>query len=128
LLFRTLTLSLLTVSSLAAIATFETAPASAQCVQADVSVQYNISGSKKPTDRSNDVAMESDPNCRGNASVTTGVQGNVGGDGPVRQHRTVRHDQRNGNNDSSDDNDNSTVQIRSNPGIDVYNPAEKWRD
>jgi hypothetical protein len=128
LLLRTLTLSFLTVSGLVAIAAVNTAPASAKCVQADVSVQYNISGSKKPTDRSNDVAMESDPNCRGNASVTTGVQGNVGGDGEVRQHRTVRHEQRNNNRDNSDGDGNSTVQIRSNPGIDVYNPAEKWRD
>lgn len=120
---RALTLGFVAVSSLFAVNSFFAKEVSAQCVQADVSVQYNISGSKEPTDRSNDVEMESDPSCRGNASVTTGVQGNVGGDEPVRQHRTVRHQQQGGSGGNG-----STIQIRSNPGIDVYNPAEKWRN
>jgi len=120
---RGLTLGFLAVASLFAIDSFFAKEASAQCVQADVGVQYNISGSKEPTERSNDVEMESDSSCRGNASVTTGVQGNVGGDGSVQQHRTVRHQQRGGSGGNG-----STVQIRSNPTIDVYNPAEKWRD
>lgn len=125
--FKALTLGFLATSSFLTIGSFVSDSAVAQCVQADVSVQYNISGSKEPTDRSNDVDMESDPSCRGNASVTRGVQGNIGGDGPVRQHRTVRHRQQSIG-DSDEGNGGSTVQIRSNPGIDVYNPAERLRD
>ncbi|AFY76483.1 MAG: hypothetical protein IGR93_01030 [Hydrococcus sp. C42_A2020_068] len=123
---KALTLSFLAVSGLFSMGDFLSNWATAKCVQADVSVQYNISGSKEPTNRSNDVDMESDPSCRGNASVTTGVQGNVGGNGPVEQHRTVRHRQR--GSDGNSGGNGGAVQIRSNPGIDVYNPAENWRD
>jgi hypothetical protein len=123
---RAFTLSFLAVSGLFSMGDFISNSATAKCVQADVSVQYNISGSKEPTNRSNDVDMESDPSCRGNASVTTGVQGNVGGNGSVEQHRTVRHRQR--GSDGNSGGDGGAVQIRSNPGIDVYNPADNWRD
>lgn len=97
--------------------------ASAQCVQADVSVQYNISGSKEPTDRTNDVEFATNGACNGNVSVTTGVQGNVGGNGRVRQTRVVRHRAENqgGRNRYSS---GSTIQIKSNPAIDVYNAAD----
>ena len=98
-------------------------PVFAQCIQADISVQYNISGSKEPTERTNDVEMNSDGHCQGNASITTGVQGNVGGNGRVRQNRVVRHrleSRRNNRRYSA----GSTIQIKSNPAIDVYNPAD----
>ena len=95
---------------------------SAQCVQADVSVQYNISGSRQPTDRTNDVDFDSQGNCQGNVSVTTGVQGNEGGTGRVRQRRVVRH-RFTGN--SHNNLGGSTIQIQSNPAIDVYNPADR---
>ncbi|MGF1540807.1 MAG: hypothetical protein ACFCU5_10220 [Pleurocapsa sp.] len=98
-------------------------PAIAQCVQADVSVQYNISGSKEPTERSNDVDFQSSPNCSGNVSVTTGVQGNEGGNGRVRQTRIVRHRFEN-NSNNSDRPGGKTIQIQSNPTIDVYNAAD----
>lgn len=93
----------------------------AQCVQADVSVQYNISGSRTPTQRHNDVDLQSHGACQGNASVTTGVQGNEGGTRRVRQSRVVRHRVNNGDADNSG---GSTVQIISNPAIDVYNAAD----
>ena len=67
--------------------------------------------------------MQSNGDCRGNTSVTTGVQGNVGGNGPVRQDRKVRHRFEGG--DTGDG--GSTVQIRSNPQIDVYNPADNLK-
>ena len=94
----------------------------AQCVRADVSVQYNISGSTEPTERNNDIDLQSDSGCQGNATVTTGVQGNVGGNRRVRQSRKVRH-----RINSSDNRDNylgNNVQIQSNPAIDVYNAAD----
>ena len=101
---------------------YVTPAAFAQCVQADVSVQYNISGSKELTDRTNDVDFQSDGVCHGNASVTTGVQGNIGGNGRVRQTRKVRH--RFTSRDTAGDYSGNTVQIQSNPAIDVYNAAE----
>lgn len=114
-------LAIFTCSSLLAWGAVSPSPAHAQCVQADVSVQYNISGSRQPTDRENDVVMESDRGCTGNTSVTTGVQGNVGGDRPVVQRRRVRQRQEGGSGSGS------TVQIESNVGIDVYNPADNFQ-
>ena len=101
-------------------------PVKAQCIQADISVQYNISGSKEPTDRTNDVEMTSNGACQGNATVTTGVQGNVGGNGRVRQSRTVRHRIENQPRRGQERrfSGGSTIQIQSNPAIDVYNPAD----
>ncbi|MEM6613755.1 MAG: hypothetical protein AAF652_16145 [Cyanobacteria bacterium P01_C01_bin.72] len=96
--------------------------ARANCVQADISVQYNISGSREPTERTNDVDLQSDGACRGNVSVTTGVQGNIGGNRRVRQTRRVR--QRFANSAHDDNYAGKTIQIRSNPAIDVYNPAD----
>jgi hypothetical protein len=95
----------------------------AQCVQADVAVQYNISGSHAPTQRDNDVDLQSDGACQGNASVTTGVQGNEGGRGEVRQSRVVRH-RFEGDRNTHNSSGGSTVQIISNPTIDVYNAAD----
>jgi hypothetical protein len=96
-------------------------PALAQCVQADIGIQYNIGN--KPAQRSNDVQMESDPNCQGNRSVTTSVQGNVG-EGEVQQNRRVRHRQRS-------DSPNPTgvqgpnVQNQTQVQVDVYDPNSK---
>ena len=123
--FPGLILSLFSVSSFLALSSLLPKVATAQCVQADVSVQYNISGSKQPTKRSNDVIMESDPTCTGNASVTTGVQGNIGGDGPVEQHRQV-YQRQTGSNGNGTGINGPTVQIRTNAPIDVYNAADKF--
>lgn len=119
-----LTFGFLSSASLLTIWSALTNSAMAQCVQADVSVQYNISGSKEPTERNNQIEMQGSDSCRGNVSVTTGVQGNEGGTGKVVQNRTVRH--------RFEDNTNSqwggsTVQIRSNPAIDVYNAADQLK-
>ena len=115
-------LSLLSFSSLLMVASSVTNSAIAQCVQADVGVQYNISGSEEPTERTNDVDLQSNGDCKGNASVTTGVQGNQGGTGSVRQDRTVRHRFEGSDNDTEPG--GPTVQIKTNPQIDVYNPAD----
>lgn len=119
---RGLTLGLLSACSLGGIEVLFAFPVAAQCIQADVSVQYNISGSQEPTDRTNDVDFQSQGSCRGNASVTTSVQGNEGGRGKVRQNRVVRH--RFANSGSQTNSRGSTIQIRSNPTIDVYNAAD----
>ena len=116
-------LSLLSFSGSLMVASSVTNSAIAQCVQADVGVQYNISGSEEPTERTNDVDLQSNGDCKGNASVTTGVQGNQGGTGSVRQDRKVRHRFEGSDNDTEPG--GSTVQIQTNPQIDVYNPADK---
>ncbi len=96
----------------------------AQCVQADASVQYNISSSRKPTQRTNDVTMESDSNCRGNSSVTRGVQGHIGPN-EIEQNRRVYHSQQ-GNDKSPEIPNGRTVQIRSNVQVDLDNPAGRF--
>jgi hypothetical protein len=97
----------------------------AQCVQTDVSIQYNISGSKEPTKRTNDVVFENSGSCSGNASTTVGVQGNVGGTGKVEQRRQVRHTVKGDNNNKN--NGGPNVQTIINVPIDVYNPADRLK-
>lgn len=121
-----LTFGFLSSASLLTIWSAVTNSAMAQCVQADVSVQYNISGSKEPTERNNQIEMQGSDSCQGNVSVTTGVQGNEGGTGQVVQNRTVRHRFENNTNSNSQWG-GSTVQIRSNPAIDVYNAADQLK-
>ncbi len=117
---------LLTVGTILSLTPMLTKNAVAQCIQADVSVQYNISGSRKPTIRSNDVQMQSDGNCNNNAIVTTSVQGNEGGNGVVIQRRTVRQQiKNNGNNNRPSDVIVPNIKVRSNVGIDVYNAADR---
>lgn len=120
--FKWLALGLVSCSTLLTAGNFLTKSASAQCVQADVSVQYNISGSRQRTQRSNDVDMQSQGRCSGSATVTTGVQGNEGGNGRVVQRRQVR--QRLEGNDTTGFG-TSPIKIRSNVGIDVYNAADR---
>jgi hypothetical protein len=119
-----LPLSLISCSILLNFTPFFTNSARGQCVQADISVQYNISGSQQPTERTNNVEFDSSETCTGNVSVTTGVQGNEGGTGSVRQTRNVRHHQE-GNTNNNTGVNGPTIEVQTNPGIDVYNPADK---
>lgn len=121
-----LTIGLLSLCSLWGIEYLFSFPATAQCIQADIAVQYNISSSIEPTERTNDVDFQSHGACQGNVSVTTGVQGNEGGTGRVRQSRIVRHRFEN-QNSSASDSGSSPIQIKSHPTIDVYNAAENLR-
>lgn len=121
-----LAFSLLSCSSFLTLEHILTKPASAQCVQADISIQYNISGSRQPTERTNDVEFEKKGTCTGNANVTTNVQGNVGGTGRVTQTRQVRN-RIQGDSDNRTGVNGPTVQIKTNPQIDVYNPVDRFR-
>lgn len=96
----------------------------AQCVQGDVSIQYSISGSKKPSQRTNDVRMESEPGCRGNSSITTGVQGHIG-PSSAEQNRRIRQIQSGSQKDLTGIN-GLTVQIRSNVEADIDNPVDRF--
>jgi hypothetical protein len=109
-------LSISTVLNLASISSVQ-----AQCVQADIAVQYNISGSKQPTQRSNDVDMQSRGGCTGSSSVHDTVQGNEGGTGRVIQNRRSTHIMNGGSGNGY------TVPIKSNPTVDVYNAADQWQ-
>ena len=122
--FTWLGLGLLSCSSFLMYSSFLTNSASAQCVQTDVSVQYTISDSGKRPKRSNDVDFDSDPGCSGNASVTTGVQGNIGSN-RVEQNRRVRHRQQGGNGNGTGIN-GPTIQHNVNVEIDVRNPAAQY--
>jgi len=121
-----LALGLLSCSTLLTVESSLINSASAQCVQADVSVQYNISGSRQPTQRSNDVDQQSQGPCTGSATVTTGVQGNERGTGEVIQRRRVRQRQEGGA-DNGTGVSGPTVPVNVNVGVDVYNPAENIR-
>ncbi len=110
--------------SLTVLGTF---PAIAQCVQGDASVQYNISGSDQKTRRTNNVKMESDPNCTGNSSITRSVQGNIDGTNSVEQNREVEQIQRGGKGNHSGVS-GSTVKIRSEATVDVRNSADYYFD
>lgn len=123
--FSLLAVACLSISTIFTVGSSVNNTASAQCVQTVVGVQANISGSRQPTERSNDVQMTSQGPCTGNAQVTTGVQLNEGGSGRVIQRRTVRQ-QMNGGSDNGTGVDGSTVQIQVTPGIDVYNPADNY--
>ncbi len=122
---RKLALGLLSFSSFLPVGSLVADSAFAGCVMADVGIQYNISGSKKPTKRTNDVAFESDAPCMGNTSVTTGIQGNVGGTEPVEQHRRVRHRMSGGGKNYPLQ--GPTVAIPVEVQIDVYNAAERLK-
>ncbi|ERN41044.1 hypothetical protein KR51_00023010 [Rubidibacter lacunae KORDI 51-2] len=101
-------------------------PVVAQCVQSDISVQMNVSRNPN-TQRRNRVNFDNEGTCSGNSSTTTGVQVNVGGDGPVRQERNVRHKLRGGEGNPTGVN-GPTVNVRSNVGVDVRNPADDLLD
>ncbi|PSB00822.1 hypothetical protein [Merismopedia glauca] len=97
--------------------------ASAQCVMADISIQSNISGSRRPANQSNNVTQESHGGCSGNTAVSTNVQSNVGGREPVTQRRESRQ-RIDGN---SDGKGGSTVKIPVSVQVDVYNAADNFR-
>jgi hypothetical protein len=99
------------------------ASVSAQCVMADVAVQAAIHGSRQPAQQSNDVEMQSSGPCRGNTSVNTSKQVQVGGTGPVVQERRSRHQLEN----EGDGPAGPTVAVPVGVQVDVYNPAEQLR-
>ncbi|PSB02022.1 hypothetical protein [Merismopedia glauca] len=97
--------------------------ASAQCVMADISIQYNINGSRRPADQTNNVSQESNGSCRGNTAVSTSVQGNVGGRGQVIQRRESRQRLEGNNNGGG----GHTVKVPVSVQVDVYNAADNFR-
>ena len=114
--------SLLAFSSCLTLAPASTPSASA-CVMTDVAPQVTISGSRQPTERSNNVNMQSEGPCEGNSITTTGVQVQEGGTKPAVQRREVNH-VINGGSDNGTGVSGPTVRVRVNPTADVFNPAD----
>ncbi|NES23072.1 MAG: hypothetical protein F6K41_30175 [Symploca sp. SIO3E6] len=123
--FTWLSLGLLSCSSFLTITSGLTHSASAQCLQADAAISYNISGSRQPTERINNVLMESQGHCTGNTSITTSVMGNQGGNSSLAQQRKVIHLMRGGTGNETGINV-PTVPVQAGVGIDVYNPADNF--
>ncbi len=101
------------------------APASATCVVADVAIQAAIHGGP-PANQVNDVAIDADGACRGNTSVSTSRQVQVGGTGEVRQTRQSRHQIR-GAESGGAVGAGPTVAIPVEVQVDVYNPTDRLR-
>jgi hypothetical protein len=95
----------------------------AQCVMIDVGAQTAIHGSQNPSTQINNVDMNSNDNCQGNAIVTSGTQTAVS-NGDVIQVRNVEQNI-NGNSSSNSDYlpNSETIKIQVNPQTDVYSPA-----
>lgn len=90
----------------------------------DINFQSSINGSRKPTDRTNDVSQGSTGNCVGNSVNTTNVQHNVGGTDRATQHRQSTQ-QINGGNSSPTGTSIKPVKVKTNVQIDVDNPADR---
>ncbi len=115
--------SLLALATLSALATFPVREASAQCIMNDTSIQMNISGSRVPTQRTNNVSQESSGGCVGNTVNTTNVQTNVGGTAAVRQNRQSSQTI-NGTNDSPTGINMAPLKFKQSVQVDVYNAAD----
>jgi hypothetical protein len=89
--FGIVSLGLLSISAGLNLIATDLAPASAQCVMADIAVQAAIHGSRQRSLQTNEVEMISTPLCVGNTSVSTSIQVQVGGTGQVIQQRRSRH-------------------------------------
>ena len=90
----------------------------------DTFIGVSINGSRKPTDRRNNVSQNSSGGCVGNTINTTSVQVQTGGTTPVRQIRNVNQTI-NGSNDSPTGVNLSPVKTRTNVGVNVFNPAAR---
>jgi hypothetical protein len=121
-----LSIGLLSLATLSAAVTLPVAPAHAQCIMNDTNLQVSINGSRKPTDRTNNVSQGASGNCVGNAVNTTNVQVNTGGTDRATQRRQSSQ-QINGDNHSSTGVNLPPVKFRQNVQIDVYNPADRLK-
>ena len=101
-------------------------PASAQCVMADTNIQIAINGSRRPSDRTNDVSQRSNGPCVGNTISTTNTQIQVGGTERARQYRSSNQEFNGGSGNPTGINI-PAVKVPVNVQIDVYNAADRYR-
>jgi hypothetical protein len=112
-------LSFLSASTVFAGASGFIAPASAQCVMTDVSVQVAIRGSKNPSRQENNVDMQAPGRCSGNSITQTGTQVYTGSADQVNQIRNSRQSIDGG----SQNGGGPTVKVPVGVKVDVYSPA-----
>ena len=98
----------------------------AQCVQNDVGIQVSITGSREPAQQESDVQMNSQGPCTGTYTRTQSVQSVTGGTERTEQRRVVTHEITPGEENASGVS-GSTVSTGTNPTIDVYNAADRYR-
>ncbi len=96
------------------------APASAQCVMTDVSVQVAVRGSKHPAHQENNVDMQAPGRCSGNSITQTGTQVYTGSADQVNQVRNS-HQSLDG---ASQNGGGPTIKLPVGVKVDVYSPAE----
>jgi hypothetical protein len=117
---------LLSVGTLSAVVTLSTRHVSAQCVMNDTNIQVTISGSRQPTERTNNVRQNSTGGCVGNTVNSTNVQTNLGGTERATQRRQSSQ-QITGSNDSPTGINMAPVKLKQNVQVDVYNPADRLK-
>ncbi|MCC5637718.1 hypothetical protein LC593_18105 [Nostoc sp. CHAB 5844] len=98
-----------------------TAPAAAQCVMTDVSVQVAVRGSRQPSRQSNNVDLQNQGRCSGNAITQVGTQVYTGS-GRANQQRTSRQ-RINGGRGNGTGINGPTIKVPVGVQVDVYNPA-----
>jgi Tfp pilus assembly protein PilV len=121
-----LSVGLLSLATLSALISFPVPHASAQCVMNDMNIQMSINGSRKASDRTNNVTQGSTGACVGNSVSTTNVQVSTGGTERAVQHRQSTQ-QVNGGSSSSTGVTLEPVKTRQNIQIDVDNPADRLK-
>jgi hypothetical protein len=120
-----LSIGLLSIATLCTFTSVSVPQASAQCIMNDTNIQVSINGSRKPTDRTNDVSQNSNGSCVGTTVNTTNVQLQTGGTGRVSQRRESRQ-QINGSNNNPTGINLPPVKTHQNIQIDVDNPADRF--
>jgi hypothetical protein len=95
------------------------APASAQCVMTDVSVQVAIRG-KNPANQQNNVDMQNPGHCSGNAITQTSSQVYAGKADQVNQ---IRNSHQSAGGDDGNGVGGPTIRVPVGVKVDVYNPA-----
>jgi hypothetical protein len=98
-------------------------PSVAQCVQADMGVQMDVSAGK--ADQTYDRNMRQEGPCAGNASITTGVQVNTTGSGRHQQKRQVNQTMTGGSGNGTGIN-GPVIQHGVNIQVDLDNPADGY--
>jgi hypothetical protein len=121
-----LSAGLLSLATFSAVVTLSAPHASAQCVMNDTNIQMSINGSKKPTDRTNNVSQGSTGGCVGNTANSVNVQTNTGGTERATQRRNSNQ-QINGSDNSPTGINMPPVKLHQNVQVDVDNPADRLK-
>jgi hypothetical protein len=100
--------------------------ASAGCIVSDINMQVTMNGSRKPTDRTNNVNQNVDPQCQGNSVHTSNVQVDRGGTERATQNRDANVTVGGGKGNRSGVNGPNIV-TKTNVQIDIDNPVDRWK-